>query len=78
VKIRHVSPVYPEGTAPGVVILEAVIGPEGLVSDARVLRSPAPALALAAENAVRQWEFTPTLLNCVPVPVIMTVTVDFN
>jgi len=77
-KTRHVNPIFPEGAAAGVVILEAVIGPEGLVTDAKVLRSPAPALALSAENAVRQWEFTPTLLNCVPVPVIMTVTVDFN
>jgi TonB family protein len=77
-KIRHVSPVYPADASAGVVILEAVIGPNGLVNDAKVLRSPAPALAQAAETAVRQWEFTPTLLNCVPVPVIMTVTVDFN
>ena len=29
-------------------------------------------------DAVRQWEFTPTLLNSVPVPVIMTVTVQFT
>jgi TonB family protein len=77
-KIRHVSPIYPEGSSAGVVILEAVIGPDGLVTDAKVLRNPAPALAQSAENAVRQWEFTPTLLNCVAVPVIMTVTVDFN
>ena len=77
-KTRHVSPVYPDGSAPGVVILEAVIGPDGLVNEAKVLRSPSPALAQSAETAVRQWEFTPTLLNCVPVPVIMTVTVDFN
>jgi beta-lactamase regulating signal transducer with metallopeptidase domain len=77
-KIRHVSPAYPDGASPGVVILEAVIGPNGLVTDAKVLRTPAPELALAAETAVRQWEFTPTLLNCVAVPVIMTVTVDFN
>ena len=77
-KVRHVSPVYPDGASAGVVILEAVIGPDGLVTDSKVLRSPAPALAQAAETAVRQWEFTPTLLNCVPVPVIMTVTVDFN
>jgi TonB family protein len=77
-KTRHVSPVYPDGSSPGVVILEAVIGPDGLVNDAKVLRSPAPALAQSAETAVRQWEFTPTLLNCVPVPVIMTVTVDYN
>jgi beta-lactamase regulating signal transducer with metallopeptidase domain len=77
-KTRHVSPFYPEGSSPGVVLLEAVIGPEGLVTDVKVLRNPGQALALAAENAVRQWEFTPTLLNCEPVPVIMTVTVDFN
>lgn len=77
-KIRHVSPVYPDGSSPGVVTMEAVIGPEGLVTDVKVLRSPAPALAQSAETAVRQWEFTPTLLNCVPVPVIMMVTVDYN
>jgi hypothetical protein len=29
-------------------------------------------------DAVKQWEFTPTLLNGVPVPVIMTVTVQFT
>jgi len=77
-KIRHVSPVYPDGSSSGVVTMEAVIGPEGLVTDVKVLRSPAPALAQSAETAVRQWEFTPTLLNCVPVPVIMMVTVDYN
>jgi protein TonB len=32
----------------------------------------------AAIDAVMQWEFTPTLLNGVPVPVIMTVTVNFT
>jgi beta-lactamase regulating signal transducer with metallopeptidase domain len=77
-KIRHVSPAYPEGSSSGVVILEAVIGPDGLVVDVKVLRTPAPELSLSAENAVRQWEFTPTLLNCVAVPVIMTVTVNFS
>jgi protein TonB len=61
----------------GVVILEAVIAPSGSVSDARVLRS-VPGLDQAAVDAVRQWEFTPTLLNGVPVAVIMTVTVNFT
>ena len=31
----------------------------------------------AAVDAVRQWQFTPTLLNGEPVPVVMTVTVGF-
>jgi protein TonB len=47
------------------------------VQDARVLRS-IPLLDQAALDAVKQWEFTPTLLNNVPVPVIMTVTVQFT
>ena len=32
----------------------------------------------AAVDAVRQWRFTPTLLNGQPVPVVMTVTVNFS
>jgi protein TonB len=37
-----------------------------------------PLLDAAALEAVRQWEFTPTLLNGVPTAVIMTVTVNFR
>jgi protein TonB len=61
----------------GVVILEAIIGQDGRILDARVLRS-IPLLDQAALDAVKQWEYTPTLLNGVPVPVIMTVTVQFT
>ena len=61
----------------GIVIIEATIGPNGKVHDAKVLRS-IPLLDNAALDAVRQWVFTPTLLNGVPVPVIMTVTVQFT
>ena len=80
-KTKHVKPVYPpiaqSARVQGVVIIEATIGPNGKVQDARVLRS-IPLLDQAALDAVRQWEFTPTLLNGVPVPVIMTVTVQFT
>ena len=80
-KIKDVKPVYPADAlaagVQGVVILEAVIAPSGYVSDARVLRS-VPALDQAAIDSVRQWAFTPTLLNGVPVSVIMTVTVNFT
>jgi protein TonB len=61
----------------GLVIIEATINAEGNVSDARVLRS-IPMLDQAALDAVKQWRFTPTLLNGAPVPVIMTVTVNFT
>jgi len=80
-KIKHVAPVYPADAmaagVQGVVILEAVIDTNGDVADARILRS-IPMLDQAAVDAVRQWRFTPTLLNNVPVQVIMTVTVNFT
>ena len=59
------------------MIIEATIGVDGRVVNARILRS-VPLLDDAALDAVRQWEYTPTLLNGVPVPVIMTVTVQFT
>ena len=61
----------------GVVIIEATIGPTGAVQDARILRS-IPLLDAAALEAVRQWEYRPTLLNGVPVAVLMTITVNFT
>jgi protein TonB len=80
-KVRNVDPVYPQlailSRLEGVVIIEATIGPDGKLMDARVLRGH-QMLDQAALVAVRQWEFTPTLLNGVPVPVIMTVTVRFT
>ncbi|HEY8173212.1 MAG TPA: energy transducer TonB, partial [Dehalococcoidia bacterium] len=80
-QIKKVQPSFPaEARAAGlqgVVIMEAIIGVDGTVSDVRVLRS-VPLLDQAATDAVRQWEYTPTLLNGVPVPVIMTVTVTFT
>jgi TonB family protein len=80
-KIRHVNPVYPpeamDARISGVVILQCRIEPDGTVSEAQVLRS-VPMLDDAAVEAVQQWEFTPTFLNGVPVPVIMTVTVNFT
>jgi protein TonB len=81
VKTKDVRPTYPaiaqSARVQGIVIIEATIGPSGKVTDAKVLRS-IPLLDNAALDAVRQWQFTPTLLNGVPVPVIMTVTVQFT
>jgi TonB family protein len=80
-KIKDVTPVYPAmartARVAGRGIVEAVIGADGKVVDAKVLRS-IPMLDQAALDAVRQWEYRPTLLNGVPVPVVMTVTVNFT
>jgi protein TonB len=81
VKTKDVRPMYtPEALSAkvqGVVILEVIVGPEGRVNEVRVLRS-IPLLDQSAVDAVKEWEFTPTLLNGTPVPVIMTVTVNFT
>jgi len=80
-KIKDVKPVYPamaqSARVAGVVTIEATIGPDGKVIDAKVVRS-VPLLDQAALDAVRQWEYTPTLLNGVPVPVLITVTINFT
>ena len=59
------------------MILEALIAEDGSVRNVKVLRS-VPLLDAAAIDAVRQWRFTPTLLNGIPVQVIMSVTVSFT
>ncbi len=61
----------------GVVILEATINESGAVSDVRVLRS-IPLLDQAAIDAVRQWQYEPTLVDGAAVPVLVTVTVNFS
>jgi TonB family protein len=80
-KIRHVVPVYPDDAlsarVAGVVILEVNIGTDGYVTGSRVLRG-VPMLNDAALDAVKQWQYEPTFLNGTPVPVIMTVTVNFT
>jgi TonB family protein len=80
-KIRDVRPVYPPiakaANVAGVVILEVRIGTDGRVEEAHVLKS-IPLLDGAALDAVKQWEFTPTLMNGQPVPIIMTTTVNFT
>ena len=80
-KIRDAPAVYPEiaraAKIEGVVILEATIDERGVVTDARVLRS-VPLLDAAALTALKQWRYTPTLLNGVPVRVLMTVTFRFS
>jgi protein TonB len=61
------------------VKIDAVIGKDGTVSFARVLNADIhPDFAIAAVDAVRQWKFSPTLLNGVPVDVAMVVSVAFN
>lgn len=82
-KLLDVKPLYPVSMRAagreGVVPIEAVIGSDGTVTYVRVLSAQVhPDFAIAAVDAVRQWRFSPTLLNGVPVEVVMTVSVSFT
>lgn len=80
-KIKNVAPRYPQvaiqSKIQGIIIIECTIGPEGDVTQATVLRG-LPLLDQAALDAVKQWVYAPTLVDGVPVPVIMTVTINFR
>lgn len=84
VKIGNAVPAYPENLRlagiGGVVKLETRIGTDGRMREVQPIANQTidPGLVAAAIDAVNQWEFTGTLLNCVPVEVDMTVSVYFN
>lgn len=83
-KIRNVPPQYPEGLREagigGLVNLRARIGTDGRTTVVQPVPNQTvdPGLVSSAIDAVSQWEFTGTLLNCVPVEVDMKVSVWFN
>ena len=81
-KIKDVRPLYPPSMQragiQGAVIVEATISKTGCVTGGEVLRSVELPLDLAAMKAISGWRFEPTLLNGTPVPVVMTVTVNFR
>ena len=78
--ISRVQPIYPplaiQARIQGNVILHAIISKEGEVSELQVL-SGHPLLVNAALTAVRQWRYSPTLLNGQSVEVETSVTVSF-
>lgn len=79
--IQSVAPQYPQAaknqTAAGDVRLKVVVGRDGTVSDAEFLEGYS-LLVPVAIDAVKQWRYSPTLLNCVPVEVETEVIVSFR
>ncbi|HEY5618558.1 MAG TPA: TonB family protein [Vicinamibacterales bacterium] len=79
--IHRVDPEYPMlalvRQMEGVVILEAIVDEEGRVESLKVLRSPG-VFEEAALAAVRQWRYSPVLLNGRPEKFILTVVVSFH
>jgi protein TonB len=79
--VKKVLPEYPtiaqRAHVEGVVYLQIVVNEEGDISEVKVLQGH-PLLVDEAVRAVKQWKYSPTLLNGEPVPVVSTVTVIFR
>ena len=80
--LHRVEPDYPsfavKARLQGVVILEAIVDDNGNVTDVNVLSSANPLLDREAEKALRQWRYSPLVLNGVHERFILTVTLSFH
>jgi len=61
----------------GSVVLQAVVGADGIIQNLHVVSGPA-ILASAAQQAVREWHFKPVLENGQRVETKAMITVNFN
>lgn len=80
--LKRVEPDYPELAAnahlTGLVILEATVGADGCVEQVKVLRSRHVFLDRAAVEALKQWQYSPLVLNGIKTPFVLTVTFNFS
>ena len=79
--VQRVEPRYPEAARQqnlqGPVVLDAVVGKDGVVQELKVISGDTQ-LARAAMEAVRQWRFRPYQPNGSPVPFKTQVTLNFT
>lgn len=79
--VKRVEPEYPfiaeKAHIGGLVILEATVDEDGKVETVAVLRS-INLLDAAAIAAVKQWRYSPLIMNGIPTPFVLTVTVIFG
>ncbi|MGA8539222.1 MAG: TonB family protein [Terriglobales bacterium] len=79
--VKKVDPVYPEAARTagieGVVVLDAVIGPDGSVRLLRTVSGPR-LLVQSATDAVQYWKFEPYLTSGKAVDVETTIAVEFR
>lgn len=77
----RVQPIYPDiavrARVQGVVKLTIIVDERGQVTEIQNVAGN-PLLKPAAVEAVRQWKYSPTLLNGEPVPVLATIDVHFK
>jgi protein TonB len=79
--ITQVRPVYPplakEARVQGTVTFGVTIAKDGTIANLNLISGP-PLLIQAAQQAVQQWLYKPTLLNGQPVEVVTTIDVNFT
>ena len=79
--IHKVQPQYPplarQARIQGVVVLQALIGKDGTITNLHVV-SGHPMLTNAALEAVKEWRYKPYYLNGEPVEVETTINVNFT
>ena len=79
---KKVAPVYPkdafDAKVTGVVSLETTIGVDGKVTNVRPIGNANALLVKAAEDAVKQWVYKPTIINGMKVEVITIVSINFK
>ncbi|HEY7189452.1 MAG TPA: TonB family protein [Vicinamibacterales bacterium] len=80
--VKRIEPAYPpiavSAHLEGVVILEAIVDREGKVNEVTLLRSLHPLLDREAELAVKQWRYSPLVLNGIAERFVVTVTLSFH
>lgn len=79
--IRQPKPIYPplakQARIQGTVRFNAIIGKDGTIQNLTLI-SGHPLLVPAAQEAVKQWLYRPTLLNGEPVEVATVIDVNFT
>jgi general secretion pathway protein A len=79
--IHQVKPIYPnaalEAGIQGSVVLQVLVDKDGAVRDVRLI-SGSPALAPAAIDAVKRWQYRPSYVNGQPLEWEWLVTVRFK
>jgi protein TonB len=79
---KKVAPLYPkeafDAKLTGVISLEVTIGADGKVTNVRPVSNGNALLIKAAEDAVRQWVYKPTVVDKMPIEVLTIVSINFK
>ena len=84
VPIRRASPQYTveamRARAQGIITVQCVVEPDGECGDLRILHEFDPPFGLDREalEAARRWRFRPGMRNGQPVPVVVSLEIEFN